>query len=233
MTTAQMDMTPEERAKALSKIKKCLALSNSPEPHEAAAAMRQAQKLMDRLGVTPEEVEAPDVIETEVKTREGFGNCRYMNHLADMVATAFGVQVVYFRNPGTANRLNVRYFGPRGRAELAEYTHRVVQRALEAAWTKHLEKRPWDKSVGGKRQSFYIGWLWAVKAQVSALAPTDIERKATERFIALRHGTLTKVDARKRAELDAAAAAAGRAAAAEFSINVPLEEDQLKLEHRA
>ena len=41
-------MTVEEnrREKLISRLKKCLALSASPEPHEAAAALRQAQKLM-------------------------------------------------------------------------------------------------------------------------------------------------------------------------------------------
>ena len=37
---------------ALAKIKKCLALAASPNPHEAAAATRQAQKLMAEYGLT-------------------------------------------------------------------------------------------------------------------------------------------------------------------------------------
>jgi hypothetical protein len=229
MTADAMD--PEYRARRLAKLKKCLALSTSPEPHEAAAGMRQAQALMRELGVTEEEVTAPDIDEAEIKTREGYGNCRYMNHLADMIVHAFGVQVVYFRNPGTANRLNVRYFGPEMRVKLAEYTHRVVQRALEESWAEYLDKHPWLKGQGGKRQAFYIGWLWAVRRQVSALAPTDRERVATERFISLRHGSLVKLDERKQQELDQAALKMGAAAAAEFSLNVPLEDEVRKLEH--
>lgn len=37
----------------LERIKKCLALSQSSEPHEAAAALRQAQKLMEMHGGQP------------------------------------------------------------------------------------------------------------------------------------------------------------------------------------
>ena len=39
------------RDEALDKIKKCLALAASPEAHEAAAALRQAQKLMAQFGL--------------------------------------------------------------------------------------------------------------------------------------------------------------------------------------
>jgi hypothetical protein len=224
-------MTPEERARALSKIKKCLALSASPEPHEAAAALRQAQALMRKLGVTAEEVEAPDITEAVVKTREGYGNCAYMNLMTDVIEEAFGVKAFYSRNPGSANRLNVKYVGPRGRVELAEYTHRVVQRALEDAWTQYLSRHPWFKGLGGKRRGFYQGWLWSIHAQVSELVPTEREAAATERFIALRYGALETVEARKRPPLDQDAAQAGAEAAAEFSINVPLTQEQLKLGH--
>jgi hypothetical protein len=223
-------VTAEEREKLLSKIKKCLALSTSPEPHEAAAAMRQAQKLMEKLGVTAEEVEAPDISEAMVKTREGYGNCRYMNMLTKVIIDAFAVDVVYSRNPGSANRLNVRYFGPKSRVMLAEYTHRVLQRSIEDAWAKYLERRPWMKSVGGKRQAFYLGWLWAVSDKVSAIIPTEVETKATKRFIALRCGELSVFEDRKRTPLDQSAVAEGMAAAEEFNINVPLAEEQLKLE---
>ncbi len=44
------------RDKALAKIKKCLALGRSTNPHEAAAAMRQAQKLMAEHGLNDTDV---------------------------------------------------------------------------------------------------------------------------------------------------------------------------------
>jgi hypothetical protein len=226
------DHTPEQRAKLLDKIKKCLALSGSPEPHEAAAAMRQAQKLMNSLGVTAEEVEAPTVFETEVKTREGYGNCRYMNHLSTLIEEAFGVEVVYSRNPGTANRLNVRYFGTGARVKLAEYTHRVLQRALEEAWATFLLCRPHLKSMGGKRQAFYIGWLFAVKRQVSTVVPPEVEQRAVKVYLARKFGELEAIGGKKQdKQLDPQALHEGMLAAAEFSLNVPLEEEQCKLEH--
>ena len=44
--------------KILDKIKKCLALASSANEHEAAAALRQAQKLMQAHGLTDQDVAA-------------------------------------------------------------------------------------------------------------------------------------------------------------------------------
>ncbi len=224
-----MSVTAEERAKALAKIKKCLALSASPEPHEAAAAMRQAQKMMAALGVTAEEVEAPDIAEAVVKTREGFGNCRYMNLLASLIEEAFGVEVLYSRNPGSAHRLNVKYIGPRAKALLAQYTHVVMQQALEGAWRFHLDLYPYDKQFVGARSSFYMGWLWAVEPQVQAMVPSEVETAAIGRFMALRYPDVVPFKERKAAELDKEALLRGMKAAAAFSIRTPMTQEQLKI----
>lgn len=55
------------RDEALQKIKKCLALAASPEQHEAAAAMRQAQKLMQQFGLSEVDVSLADVSEAGQK----------------------------------------------------------------------------------------------------------------------------------------------------------------------
>ena len=49
------------RAQALRRIRACLRLSASSEPHEAAAALRQAQALMREYGVTASEADLADV----------------------------------------------------------------------------------------------------------------------------------------------------------------------------
>lgn len=45
-------MSNADRASAIEKIKKCLALSSSANEHEAATAMRQARKLMEKFSLT-------------------------------------------------------------------------------------------------------------------------------------------------------------------------------------
>lgn len=60
--------TPDKahRAKILSRIRKCLALAQSSEPHEAAAALRQAQKLMAQHGIDAVDIELSAVVEAYV-----------------------------------------------------------------------------------------------------------------------------------------------------------------------
>jgi hypothetical protein len=227
-----MSMTREERAKRMDKIKKCLALSRSPEPHEAAAALRQAQKLMEQLGVSAEEVLAPEVDEVTVKTREGFGKCRYMAFLADVICKAFGVRSIFKPNPGSANRLNVSYYGPAGRVKLAEYSHRVIARALQASWEKFLQDHPWKKSVGGARTSFYQAWIVAVSGSIQALVPSPDEDAAVDRFVAVRYPGMVKWDKMAKAKHDPHAAGAGRAAAEGFTLSVPVGAEAQKLQHR-
>ena len=55
--------------KVLGKIKKCLALSSSDNPHEAAAAMRQAHALMAAHGVSAEQITMADIGEAHASSR--------------------------------------------------------------------------------------------------------------------------------------------------------------------
>lgn len=227
-------MEEERRKKLTEKLKKCMALSKSPEPHEAAAALRQAQKIMSELGITEDDLDGLEMADAVVKTREGFGRCRTMSALANMLEDAFGVKAVFEANPGSANRLNVRYIGPRARVMLAEYAHKVVWRAMQSAWDEQLVTRPWMKSEGGKRQAFHLGWLRAVREKVEAIAPTESEEKAIQRYTdTLYRGGLVKQDAHKAKKLDSGAYLAGLLAAADFDLHRPLEEQQLSLEHKA
>lgn len=228
-------MMDEERRKKLEgRLKKCLALSKSPEPHEAAAALRQAQKLMSELGITEDDLDGLEMADAVVKTREGFGRCRTMSALSNMLEDAFSVKAVFEANPGSANRLNVRYIGPKAKVMLAEYAHRVVWRAMQAAWDEQLVTRPWMKSDGGKRQAFHMGWLRSVREKIEAIAPTEAEEKAIKRYCdRLYKGGLVTQEAHKRKQLDVGAYLAGVAAASDFSLHRPVEEQQMALEHKA
>ncbi len=220
-------LTPEERAKLMDKIKKCLALSKSPEPHEAAAAMRQAQKMMERLGVTEDDIDGIHIEEVLIKTREGAGNCSFLNHLATLIRDTFGVQWVGEQNPGSANRKNIRYFGQTGRVQLAEYTHRVVQRSVDAAWEVHLLSFPHHKGDGGKRQSFRLGWLAAIKSQVSAMEITERERNSLDRYGKRQFDLVTSPG--RKIGVDNGTWGAGKRAADGFTLHRPMTQEQLKI----
>lgn len=226
-------MDDKRREKLVSRLKKCLALSASPEPHEAAAALRQAQKLMRELGMTEADLEGLEMADTLVKTREGFGACATMTYLVNTICSAFGIESVHERNPGSANRLNVRYIGPADRVMLAEYSHRVVWRAMQAAWDAHLALRPHLKGLGGQRQAFHMGWLKGVREKIEALVPTDSEQRAIAAYTGRLYGTALVTVETGPKSLDSAAYNSGQQASKDFSLHVPVEEQQLGLEHIA
>lgn len=209
------------------RIKKCLALAGSSNANEAAAALRQAQALMRRHGLDEDALAALDVGDELVRTVEGFGHCVFLNNLAALLMRSFGVRAHAERNPGSANRANVRYFGPGGRAKLAGYAHRVIVRSVDAAWREHCLTHPWDKAVGGRKRAFRLGWLHAVRPQVEALVVRPEEDAAMDAWERRETADVQLVVHRPRTvSLDDAAVRAmaqGMAAAGDFRLHAPLE----------
>ncbi|MTD33973.1 DUF2786 domain-containing protein [Paludibacterium denitrificans] len=56
-----------DRKSAIEKIKKCPALAKSANEHEAAAALRQAQALMEKFGVEDDDILMSEVCKDHVK----------------------------------------------------------------------------------------------------------------------------------------------------------------------
>ena len=77
------------RDQALSKIKKCLALAQSGNAHEAAAGMRQAQKLMAEHELGELDVTLSQVGEGKTDVRSSYKNL-WEVQLVNLVAESFG-----------------------------------------------------------------------------------------------------------------------------------------------
>lgn len=95
------------RDEALDKIKKCLALAASPEAHEAAAALRQAQKLMAQFGLSEADVTLADVAEVRQQA-QNVPMVPWEVALASLVATAFGCETYTTQRPKLGKGLQVR-----------------------------------------------------------------------------------------------------------------------------
>ncbi len=87
--------------KILSKIKKCLALSTSDNPNEAATALRQAHALMAAHGVSTEQITMADIGEASAKSRTMARSkpAHWEGALASTVGRAFGCQLMMLRAP--------------------------------------------------------------------------------------------------------------------------------------
>lgn len=175
-----------DREKVLDKIKKCMALSSSPNEHEAAAALRQAQKLMERHGVTDSELGAigyavEKVLTTVQATKTIPITISCVTHI---VARAFGVKPVITRVVRVSDRnFEVHYFGPEHRVMIAGYTHVVISRAVEKAWQAYSKINPRTKSVLGARASFYLGWCDTVESTVMEFGMTQDEKDRTNALV--------------------------------------------------
>lgn len=218
-----------DRNKAIGKIKKCLALSKSSEPHEAAAAMRQAQKLMQAFEVDEHEVSDYSNVCVQVPIQYSEKLPITLNMLIHIIEESFGVKAII----GCSRRVtdlsfDVEYFGPVMRIKLAEYAHVVVWRTLQSSWAAHLKNEPWLRGLRGARASFQVGWLNTVRQTIQSFAITDEDKQGTDLAISSKYGQLSIVKANKQ-RLDSELYGAGRDAAEGFSLNRPVGSETLKL----
>ena len=221
-----------DRAKLLSKIEKCLRLSKSSEPHEAAAALRQAQKMMELHGISEAELGAMGYGNEKVSVPIQV-NKKLPTALATLVALikkAFGVEAVVEHELRVSDHsYAIRYFGPADRVMLAAYSQSVVYRAMEQSWKQHLAERPFLKGERGARAGFQLGWLNAVKEQVEELAMTDAEKAGTE-LVKTTHYSHALVKGKvNNMRVSSGALSAGAEAGAAFRLHRPVGSERLKL----
>ncbi|NVF15975.1 DUF2786 domain-containing protein [Vreelandella maris] len=177
-------------SKALDKIKKCLRLAKSSNANEAAAALRQAQKLMAMHGVTTDDVAISDVGSHTAKTGAGKTPPAYVTMLANMVAGAFGAETVYQQiYDGERWALNVEFYGLNGAAEVAGYAFEVLCRQLKrdrTAYLATLNKRL-KRTTKVRRGDLYAqAWINAVAKQVTRQQRTEAETAIVEAYKAKR-----------------------------------------------
>lgn len=215
-----------DRDRVLEKIKKCLKLSKSSEAHEAAAALRQAQKMMEAHGVSQEELLGLEVKSVQVMTPEPYKRKLplYMNVLIGIVCRAFeceGLIEAGYRNGKP--RLCVRYFGLNGKEQLAAYAHEVMWRQLSVSWKEYQKLNLWAVNEKGARQGFWIGWLQEVRSKVMAFAGNVEEKEMLSKaMVAYNGGRELTASKTNNMSIDGHTASAGRDAAGDFSIHRPV-----------
>ncbi|MBZ9574394.1 DUF2786 domain-containing protein [Modicisalibacter sp. MOD 31.J] len=179
--------------KTLDKIKKCLALGRSSNVHEAAAAMRQAQKLMDAHGVTPGDVAASEVESHIARAGAGKTPPTHIAMLANMVARAFGAELVYRPLPAGNRWIGcVEFYGVNGAGEVAGYAFEVLGRQLNRdrnAYLATLNKRI-KRTTKIRRGDLYAqAWVETVAQQVTTHQRTEAEDQIIATYQAMRWST--------------------------------------------
>jgi hypothetical protein len=236
--------TEQDRDRMIERVRKCLALSKSPNEHEAAAALRQAQKLMAAYNITESDVGLAEYIDAHVDHQEyehGGKKPIVIEAVISIVNRAFGVTAVWeagFDQSVMDNKPwrlkywhRVRYFGRKSNVMLAVHSHQVVYRALLSSWRRHCKDHPWAKSVRHGRASFAYGWCSAVQSKLEDLRPVGDEADKIKAKKAQRYGTseLAKSELGTK-NVDRNLAMDGHTKGQEFNINRPVGTERNRLE---
>jgi hypothetical protein len=196
------------REQALAKIKKCLALAKSSNPHEAAAALRQAQKLMAAFGVTETDVSLADVMEAAAPARLNTFT-PWETNLAHMIAEAFGCE--HFsknsrhltRSLCLVKKREYIFVGVGAAPQVASYAYDVLSRQCARDRLAHIRKQPKNcKPITktSRGDQFALGWVYGVRELVESFAGTERDQQLIEQYMAERHPDLQTARVNDRAK---------------------------------
>lgn len=223
-----------DRDKLLDRVRKCLALSKSSNEHEAAAALRQAQKIMAAHGIDEDEVGlalyASDFVDHD-DYEYGLKKPMLITCVIDLMQRAFGVSAVWEKSPDNKHR--IRYFGEKSGVMLAVHSHTVVYRAVNASWRRHLKDNPHLKGVRDARASFARGWCAAVVGKIQDLSPSGDKAAAIKKKKEQQYGqSLSSAEIGTKSVFRSLIEDGARAGA-EFSINRPVGSDRRYLGYQS
>jgi hypothetical protein len=204
----------DTKKKLLKRLRKILALVDSSNPGEAAAALHQANNLMAKHGLSAMDAQTSSVEEVELTLRAATVS-RADNYLMGVVTKALGV-IVYIRrfekHPGYKRPpATVIFIGESHMAQIAVYAFETLRKKMhlnmrdafadliETAGVS-IEDRKLCKMTPKQKDAYAFGWCAAIKEKVAALAPS-VPVSVQEHF-KLIESRLAPGSTRKRFQLD-------------------------------
>jgi hypothetical protein len=187
-----------DKNKIIEKIRKCFALASSANEHEAAAAMRQAQKLIEMHRISDSELLAAGVTETAAHAGAAKKPVGWENFLAATIGYAFGCKVIFAAMWGAGKW---KFVGMGANAEIAQYAFTVLFRQLRrsrAAFIKQKCKRLKPASKTRRADLFCDAWVNAVAAKAEAMASQEQDAAAIDAYLLQHYPDLSSLQARDR-----------------------------------
>lgn len=185
-----------KREDAIRKLKSCLALAASSNPHEAAAALRQAHALMRDYGLTADDAQQGAFSAAQAPTRQrGEGIPKHLAGLASLVASTFACKPLGTRNAKGTRCIS--FCGLRSNAEIAAYAFTVLRRQLEADAAVHTRRMRSPTRKAAARDAFAHGWVAAVRSLLVVQEMGEADAAAIDRFMAVTYGPTTAMTVRE------------------------------------
>ena len=210
--------------KIAEKIAKCLALAQSANTHEAEAALRQANALMQKYQLTVNDAAASAVTECEFKTSNQRTPAAYILALAQLIADVFACQVIAAKY--VADKTGIQFIGMGTTPELAGYTFEVLQRQLTRDRRNYVTtlSRCGRATKTRRGNLFCQAWVDKIKSQVDAFA-SKAEQAAIDTYMQKNYQNLTTHNSKSTPFKagDYSAWFAGQVAAKNVSLHRPLQ----------
>lgn len=169
-------MSEFKNSSVMEKIRKCLALSESSNEHEAAAAMRQARKLMEKHGLSADAMNLFKIKEETMSTKYSNPPLWFLM-LAQVIANAFQCSLY------TTHKKFI-FVGKDACAEVARYSFDVLHRQLVNHKNEFLNSdRVIFAAASVKRkvgQAFCEGWISNVGTKVDEFASRLTDEESNE-----------------------------------------------------
>ncbi len=198
--------------KIIRKIKACLALGASSNPNEAAAAMRQAKKLMEQHGIGESMLDAGKIeVGCAYKSMP-----RWYAALAAATAHAFGCLVFH-------RAKTITFIGPEGSPDIAAYSFDVVVK-LSKLQRKKFCATAWDGGIKAGND-FQFGFAIGVQVAVEKFA-AEISSEKREAYLAAAGPTRTL---KKKPIKATSAMGYGYQEGEKVSLHVPVARDSAPL----
>ena len=177
-----------EHRKIIDKICKCLRLSESGNPHEAAMALRQANRLMQKYRINEELLRKAVVEESVVDIGQTYTPPFWVLASANLVADTFDCRVFVARHYG--RRPEYRFLGLDLTPELATYTFEVLLRQLSQAREDFIAGLGLaDATESGRRGDVFAqAWLFRVARTVVNFASNSEVLATVDAHIQAEHG---------------------------------------------
>lgn len=174
------DIDPTELERAIRKIKHCLALSASANEHEAAAAMRQAQKLMAKYRLTETQVNLSDVGMAKSESAKAKREA-WESYLATVVGEVFDCESlthVAWCDKALCRVERSVFIGVAPAPEIAKYAYDTLHRqcmSARAEYVGKINRGEVPKSSASPKtrgNHFALYWVGQVQQKIEALVPT-------------------------------------------------------------
>lgn len=182
----------------IDKIKKCLRLSSSSNEHEAASALRQAQKLMNEYGLTEEDIVASEISESIAKSGAKASPISWETYMANKIGSAFGCRVIFKRRFDAGHW---SFVGSGAKPEVAQYAFAVLLRQARKARSAYINEKlkRCKRATKTKRADLFChGWVISAAGVLHAfIGPAD-QAKAIESYMDRHYPSLITEKTRDR-----------------------------------